>query len=76
MKYWHIVALHGEYIRKARLEWVEKAISMLENERDELCYRANAVRPYNALCKRGLVGAGHVFHQPATKKAPLSISRA
>jgi DNA-binding PadR family transcriptional regulator len=36
MKYWKIVALHGEYIRKARLEWAEKAISILENERDEL----------------------------------------
>ena len=36
MKYWNIVALHGEYIRKARLEWVEKAIAILENERDEL----------------------------------------
>ena len=35
MKYWKIVALHGEYIRKARLEWVEKAIAILENERDE-----------------------------------------
>ena len=32
MKYWKLVALHGEYIRKARLEWVEKAIEILENE--------------------------------------------
>jgi len=32
MKYWKIVALHGEYIRKARLEWVEKAISIIEHE--------------------------------------------
>ena len=32
MKYWKIVALHGEIIRKARLEWVEKAIAILENE--------------------------------------------
>jgi len=32
MKYWKIVALHGEYIRKARLEWVEKAISILESD--------------------------------------------
>jgi len=31
MKYWKIVALHGEYIRKARLEWVQKAISIIEN---------------------------------------------
>jgi len=35
MKYWKIVALHGEIIRKARLAWVEKAITILENERDE-----------------------------------------
>jgi len=32
MKYWKIVALHGEYIRRARLEWVEEAISIIENE--------------------------------------------
>jgi len=36
MKYWKLVALHGEIIRKARLEWVEKAIEILETERDEL----------------------------------------
>ena len=36
MKYWKLVALHGEIIRKARLEWVEKAIEILENEKDEL----------------------------------------
>jgi len=36
MKYWKIVALHGEIVRKARLEWVEKAIAILENEKDEL----------------------------------------
>ena len=35
MKYWKIVALHGEYIRKARLEWIEKAIEILENEKDD-----------------------------------------
>ena len=35
MKYWKIVALHGEYIRKARLEWAEEAIVILENERDD-----------------------------------------
>jgi len=35
MKYWKIVALHGEIMRKARLEWVEKAIAILEGERDE-----------------------------------------
>jgi len=34
MKYWRIVAMHGEYVRKARLEWAEKAISILENERE------------------------------------------
>ena len=32
IKYWKLVALHGEYIRKARLEWVEKAIAILESE--------------------------------------------
>jgi len=36
MKYWKIVALHGEIIRKARMEWVEKAIEILENEGDGL----------------------------------------
>ena len=36
MKYWKIVALHGEIIRKARLEWVEKAIAILESERNEI----------------------------------------
>ena len=36
MKYWKIVALHGDIIRKARLEWVEQAIAILENEKDEL----------------------------------------
>jgi DNA-binding PadR family transcriptional regulator len=35
MKYWKIVALHGKIIRKARLEWVEKAIEILENEREQ-----------------------------------------
>jgi len=35
MKYWKIVALHGEIIRKARLAWVEKAIAILENEKEE-----------------------------------------
>jgi len=34
-KYWRIVALHGEMIRKARLEWVEKAIAILENEEEK-----------------------------------------
>jgi hypothetical protein len=34
LKYWKLVALHGEYIRKARLEWVEEAISILENEEE------------------------------------------
>jgi len=37
MKYWKIVALHGEYIRKARLEWVDRAIAILEDERGEYC---------------------------------------
>ena len=32
MKYWRLVVLHGEVMRKARLEWVEQAISILENE--------------------------------------------
>ena len=32
IKYWKLVALHGEYMRKARLEWVEKAIAILERE--------------------------------------------
>ena len=32
MKYWKLVALHGEIIYKARLEWAEKAIDILENE--------------------------------------------
>jgi DNA-binding PadR family transcriptional regulator len=35
MKYWKIVALHGEMIRKARLEWVEKAIAILETKGTE-----------------------------------------
>ena len=35
MKYWRIVALHGEILHKARLEWVEKAIEILENKREE-----------------------------------------
>ena len=32
MKYWKLVALHGEILRKARLEWAEKAIAILEGE--------------------------------------------
>jgi len=40
MKYWKIVSLHGEIIRKARLEWVEKAIAILENE-GESAYEEN-----------------------------------
>jgi len=32
LKYWKLVALHGEIVRKARLEWVEKAIAILEGE--------------------------------------------
>jgi len=32
MKYWKLVALHGEIMHKARLEWVDKAIEMLESE--------------------------------------------
>jgi len=32
MKYWKLVVLHGEVMRKARLEWVDKAIAILENE--------------------------------------------
>jgi DNA-binding PadR family transcriptional regulator len=30
LKYWKLVALHGEIIRKARLEFVDKAIEILE----------------------------------------------
>ena len=33
MKYWKLVALHGEIMHNARLEWAEKAISILENEK-------------------------------------------
>ena len=29
--YWNLVALHGEITLKARLDWVEKAISIVEN---------------------------------------------
>lgn len=31
LKYWKLIALHGEIIRKARLEFVDKAIEILEN---------------------------------------------
>ena len=34
MKYWKLIALHGEIIRKARLEFVDRAIEMLENEKE------------------------------------------
>jgi hypothetical protein len=29
--YWRLTALYGEIITKARLEWVEKSITILEN---------------------------------------------
>ena len=32
MKYWKLVALHGEIINKARVEWADTAIAILENE--------------------------------------------
>jgi len=35
LKYWKIVALHGEYIRKARLEWAKEAISIINNDVEE-----------------------------------------
>jgi DNA-binding PadR family transcriptional regulator len=31
-QYWELIAMHGEMMRKTRLEWVEKAIALLENE--------------------------------------------
>ena len=34
MKYWKLTALHGEIMRNARLEWVEKALEILEGEQD------------------------------------------
>jgi len=34
MKYWKLVALHGEIMRKARFEWIEKAIEILEKEKE------------------------------------------
>jgi len=30
--YWNLVALHGEIANQARIEWVEKAIEILENK--------------------------------------------
>ena len=33
--YWRLTALFGEIISKARLEWVEKAITILENEKGD-----------------------------------------
>jgi len=35
LKYWKIVALHGEYVRKARLEWAKEAISIINNDVEE-----------------------------------------
>ncbi|MCL2415912.1 MAG: PadR family transcriptional regulator [Defluviitaleaceae bacterium] len=30
--YWKLIGIHGEMMRKTRLEWVEKAIAILKNE--------------------------------------------
>jgi len=35
LKYWKLIALHGEIMRKARLEFVDKAIKILENEEQD-----------------------------------------
>jgi len=32
MKNWKRTALHGEIASRARLEWAEKAVAILENE--------------------------------------------
>ena len=32
MKYWKLTLLHGDIMLKAKLEWVEQAINILENE--------------------------------------------
>jgi len=34
IKYWKLVVLHGEIIRKARLDFINKAIEILENEKE------------------------------------------
>ena len=31
--YWKLIAMHGEMMRKTRLEWVEKAIAILKNDK-------------------------------------------
>jgi len=31
--YWKLIAMHGEMIRKTRLEWVDKAIAILNNDK-------------------------------------------
>jgi len=31
VEYWKLIAMHGEMMRKTRLEWVEKAIEILEH---------------------------------------------
>jgi len=33
VKYWKLTALHGEMMLQTRLDWVDKAIAMLENEK-------------------------------------------
>jgi len=32
IQYWKLIMMHGEMMRKTRLEWVEKAISILESQ--------------------------------------------
>ena len=36
IEYWKLIMLHGEMMRKTRLEWVEKAIAILENRTERM----------------------------------------